>query len=369
MSKFKCLFVVNGLGMGNSTRCHAIMQKLYGHADVHVITSGNGLLYMREVKEIASLSRMDGFFYANAKGKVSVGKTLLSAGELMRLAWRKSNQLKAVIDKIKPDLAVCDSEYAILPLKRAGIPVIAFNNSDVVTSLYLGGKNLPGDIRAQFWAVEMMDYLFHKSFFDLVISPSAVNLPVNNERFRRVGLVVRNEVEHEAKKSKEGGFAPPNTMKKVCVMLSGSVFASKLEGALNRLPYEVDVVGREGASEGAVKYHGKLLNSVPMLASADILVINGGFSAVSEALALNKPTIIIPVPGHAEQYINGTIIEKLGRGFIARETDVVELLARLHNSNSWGAIKPWGPHIGIDGAAQAASEILKFHDQRKLLGR
>lgn len=39
------LFAVNGLGMGNSTRCHVVIQRLAADAEVHVITSGNRLFF------------------------------------------------------------------------------------------------------------------------------------------------------------------------------------------------------------------------------------------------------------------------------------------------------------------------------------
>ena len=44
----RILFLVNGLGLGNSTRCHAIIERLIEKgAEVAVATSGNGLWYFR----------------------------------------------------------------------------------------------------------------------------------------------------------------------------------------------------------------------------------------------------------------------------------------------------------------------------------
>ena len=48
--KRRILFLVNGLGLGNSTRCHAVMQRLIEHgAEIQVVTSGNGLWYFQSV--------------------------------------------------------------------------------------------------------------------------------------------------------------------------------------------------------------------------------------------------------------------------------------------------------------------------------
>ena len=52
-----CLFVINGLGMGNSTRCHAVIEALVQAGwRVHVLTSGNGLAYFQDKACVASLS-------------------------------------------------------------------------------------------------------------------------------------------------------------------------------------------------------------------------------------------------------------------------------------------------------------------------
>jgi len=44
-----CLFLINGLGLGNSTRCEAVMEHLAEAGfRIHVLTSGNGLAFFRD---------------------------------------------------------------------------------------------------------------------------------------------------------------------------------------------------------------------------------------------------------------------------------------------------------------------------------
>ena len=48
MSK-KVLFLVNGLGLGNSTRCYAIIESLKkSNSKIYVVTSGNGEWFFRD---------------------------------------------------------------------------------------------------------------------------------------------------------------------------------------------------------------------------------------------------------------------------------------------------------------------------------
>ena len=91
---------------------------------------------------------------------------------------------------------------------------------------------------------------------------------------------------------------------------------------------------------------------------ADMLVVNGGFSAVSEAFVMRKPLIVIPVPNHAEQWVNARTICELGVGMMAREEELEDALtqglARIESFRAAYARLPNAP----DGAEQAARRIL-----------
>jgi UDP:flavonoid glycosyltransferase YjiC (YdhE family) len=97
---------------------------------------------------------------------------------------------------------------------------------------------------------------------------------------------------------------------------------------------------------------------------ADMVVVNGGFSAVSESFSMRKPLVVIPVPNHAEQWINGRTIEHLGVGMSAQEADLEKALAaaaqqveRFHDGyRALGEIR--------DGAAQAAKLVVSMVTSR-----
>jgi hypothetical protein len=76
-----CLFVINGLGLGNSTRCHAVIERLAATGcRVHVLTSGNGLAYFEGKSCIESLHSMASFYYSGTNGGISGWATLKSVG-------------------------------------------------------------------------------------------------------------------------------------------------------------------------------------------------------------------------------------------------------------------------------------------------
>ena len=78
-----------------------------------------------------------------------------------------------------------------------------------------------------------------------------------------------------------------------------------------------------------IVYHGKILDSFPLLNKADIGIVNGGFSAVSEIFYMRKPIVVIPVPGHAEQWLNARTIVHLGVGNIADENNFEDKMFEL----------------------------------------
>jgi hypothetical protein len=132
--------------------------------------------------------------------------------------------------------------------------------NDVVVDEYLRRRGTPRSVAPQFWCVEFMDYLFHRSCVDMVISPAAKPSPPRHGRIKRVGLIVRREVEELAPRT-DGGFTlRPCDVRNLTFMLSGSILGQIGPIAFRDLPYKVVVVGQQGSNDDQVTYHGKTLN-------------------------------------------------------------------------------------------------------------
>lgn len=358
-----CLFLINGLGLGNSTRCHAVIENLAAAGcSVHVLTSGNGLAYFKEHGGIASLNEMAAFYYSGTNGGVSGWSTLKSVGSLAKLAAAKRARLCEIIEKVRPDIAVIDSEYAIGPFRKQGIPIVAINNSEVVVTQFLKHRREAQGVRSHFWFVEFSDYLFHRRFADLILSPFPLRTPTRHPKFRRIGLIVRRAVREIAAPAAE---LTPRQLRTVVFMLSGSVHATQVNFDGRKFPFAVEVVGRAGESRGNVTFHGRQMNNLALLASADAFVINGGYSALSEAFAFRKPTFVLPVPGHAEQFVNASLADDLGLGFKVNEKNLLDKLLEMHRQDSWIGRKPMPSKFEINGDVEAAEAILALVAERR----
>ena len=353
----KVLFLINGLGLGNSTRCHAIMQRLHAKgAHIEIVTSGNGLWYFSDKPEVARIHEVRSLAYGSKDGAISISRTFGSLAGMFAILLRNAGTLGKVLDAFSPDIVVTDSDYNFLPVKRRKVPIVALNNADVMWHSYFGFKDRPSSIRAQFFGVEMLDYRFHRLVPDLVLSPSILpGLPQRGRNILRIGPIVRKDYIPHA------GDRPP---RRAAVMLSGSVFGTPVSFGRADYPVAIDVIGRE-SPEGwvprpGITFHGKIKDTYPLLKAADVTVVNGGFSAVTEMYWMRKPMVVVPVPRHAEQWINARTIEGLGLGLIATQENYEEkLLMAVDRITDFDEGYRQLPAVE-DGAFQAAEAILNF---------
>lgn len=352
---YRVLFLINGLGLGNSTRSHAIIQRLAEYdVRVQVMTSGNGLWYFHDRDEVEAIHEIESLYYASNEGRISIAGTIMSFVEFSRILRRNAEKLGRLLEHFMPQAVVIDSIYSFWPMKKRKIPIVALNNSDVIHVSYRRLEDRPASIRPQFYAVEEMDYLFHRVVPDLTLSPSLnPGLPAAGRKFQRIGPIIRKGYS-TARRSRD-------TLR-VLVMLSGSKFGTPVLFQKQRYDFSIDVVGR-AAPEGTevplgVAYHGKLLDNREFVRNADLVVLNGGFSAVSEMFCLRKPMVVIPVPNHAEQWVNGQTIVDLGVGMISTEERfeeaIFESINRIDEFRSCYDLLP----APVDGARQAAKAIV-----------
>ena len=361
----RILFLINGLGLGNSTRCHAVIRQLtLAGAEVEVVTSDNGLWFFADKTEIGRITEMPSLHYGARDGRLSVTATLRQAGGMLSALRHADAVVAAAITRFRPRVVVADSSYSFRAVRRAGVPLAAINNADAVVRGMAAFRDWPANVLPQFLCVELADYLYHRAIPDLVISPRLDPSDTGAAgSFRAVAPIVR-----EACQPMTGNSGRPE---RVTIMLSGSVFGSPVLLPRRRAGrgdgVRIDVVGRpppagEPAPPG-VTYHGKLRDSLALMREADLLVVNGGCSAVSEALVLGKPVVVLPVPRHAEQWVNGRIVRHLGVGITAAEADLEDAIDTALGGidrlrAGYRALPPYG-----DGAAQAAGLILTLADK------
>lgn len=357
----KILFIINGLGLGNSTRCHAIIQQLFARSiEIEIVTSGNGIWYFADKPEISAINEISSLAYGSKDGEISVFRTFGKIPKMLATIRRNTHLIENILERFEPDVVVSDSDYNFSPIKRSNRPLVALNNADVIWHSYFQFANPPSSIRPQFYGVEMLDFGFHILVPDLVLSPTYdQRMTSERKNVRRIGPIIRQGYEAQSVKV---------PAQRAAVMLSGSAFGTPVVFGRDNYPVNIDVIGREAPDDWSgpanVTFHGKIKETFPLTKDADIAVVNGGFSAVSEMFCLQKPLVVVPVPRHAEQWVNAKTIEHLGVGRITTvmnyEDDMLEALDEVERfRDGYKALPPMR-----DGAAEAADAIIEIASRK-----
>lgn len=193
------LFIVNGLGLGNSTRCEAIIQGVVSRgALVDVLTSNNGVYFFKNRNYVSNVFEFHGFYYGRKGDALSVWRTILAIPHFALIFIKNVKLLRDLLRNKKYSAIVIDSDYTLFWIKKwVKIPVFALNNSDIIVAACSGVPTLPREVRMQY-LVEVCDQWFHSKVPDLVLSPSIRPYPSDEKgRFKhfspfiRSGLTVR----------------------------------------------------------------------------------------------------------------------------------------------------------------------------------
>lgn len=244
--------------------------------------------------------------------------------------------LRSILNKNKYSTVIFDSDYSVISIKwqRQRPLLIAINNAAAIISECRKKPKLPRNIRMQY-IIEKLDCWFHKRIPDFVICPVFDNANLSDQpKVKYTPPIIRQGLTIKTK---------AQTVNNILIMLSGSQFGSDIY-FLNKLPQlkniKISIIGKNGTSNDQFSFYGKVYNNQNFINEADMLVINAGFSAVSEAIVLEKPAIVIPVENHAEQFINSHRAEQSGFGLIATQENADEkIMEMLENFEKYRAAR------------------------------
>lgn len=392
MSAKNIVWVINGLGMGNATRCHSIMQYINESSDSEfnhtVFASGNGYQYFSKLDKklgIVNVFEVNGFEYkTDETGNLSTFSTIVGIFSQIKSFLKSSRDISDFVKTISPVAIITDSTYFFI--KKNGAKHIAINNADMVVSCFKdllkadvasGANKINVEMKRQYRFVEFFDYLYHAYIPDAIVSPcfkdviAKVKLSKNNRsNIFHVNPFKRMEV--NCGKGLKGDGAV-----NILMMFTGSSCGSLTTRYINEVISEfvsssnnhvrIDVIGNIQAtkqfdSDNQVVFHGKLTDNISIINDADICVINAGFSAVGEMLIANKTFAVIPVVNHSEQYVNAVLAERYSNAIFADEISV-ELLNKLVKRHFADIAESSCRSVLENGSLQAANVIMEICKQ------
>jgi uncharacterized protein (TIGR00661 family) len=301
------LYGVPSEGMGHATRSEVVIQFLLqeGH-EVTIVSSDKAYAYLSQ-KFPNRVIQIEGFHLAFQGNEISIRKTFW---ETLRHAPHKAvHNIQRYLDELRGltfDLIISDFEsfaacYALLHRK----PLLSIDNMQIMHRCALDvdiplSERLNYELAKQIiqWKVPQANTYLITSFF--VAEPILDNTIV-------VQSVLREKVEQLS-----------STQGKHSLVYSHSIAKEEMAAVLMAIPSEEFFVYGYQVEENWGNVHFRKFSEddfLQQLASAKMVLCNGGFSFLSEAIYLRKPIFCVPIANQFEQYMNAAYVAKLGFGY------------------------------------------------------
>lgn len=296
------LFIINGFGMGNATRCDSLMDILAAQYSIDVITSDKAYDYYKNNPKIASLYKQNDL---NLHEKIKFGSFkyyLKYVPHFFSRILRNFRIQKNIQDQKKYEAVFYDSDYGFIlnALTAGNKNTVGVNNSYEILSYLI--KN-PQAIKLNLVPslfVELADFCTHYLFCNYIVCP-CLDYNFNEENsaaFKKVLLCAPLIRKCLIEKNQN----PRHTSSDQVLVMSSS---SNVQSGISLLN-KGQLSGYTFLTEGLQK------DNSDILTSASLVICNSGQSSLTECLYLNKKALIQALPSHSEQYVNSLIAQNRG---------------------------------------------------------
>ena len=312
------VLLINGLGLGNSTRCKVLIDWLISNNyKITILTSGNGKDFFNYNKY--TITPLDQIDYDKRGDKLSVLKLILNLINIIKIVKRNSKKINDIISEVSADLIISDSIYFFPGKDFKKRYSVALNNSNLVIKYFFKFKNKPLSIYPQFFFIELFDYLISKLVYKKIWSPVISINDLKNNYDDRSNIYTLPPISRFKNHFNEKDSQYINN---ICIMLSGSSFKTKVNFTKDNLKkfnfYLINYNFKLSyETYDNHKYYYKEYDNFNILKKSDIAIINSGYSAISDCINLAIPMILMPINNHAEQYINSAIVKNEEFGIIS----------------------------------------------------
>lgn len=316
----KVLYGVNGEGMGHATRSEVVIGALLGEHDVRVMASGAAFKYLEG--RLGHVSEIFGPSFAMDHGEIrrwaSVTHTVAAARRELPGSVKR---WMAAVDEWKPDVVVTDFEPLAGRYARwSKTPLVCVDNIHMIDRCRHDAEIVDG-AHEDFQLAKAVTRAMVPTAGDYVVTTFFRPPPLRG-RTTLVPPILRDAV-----------VAATPTRGDHLVVYSGGEEA--LIDALRESGVPCRVYGMRdgpevGTTDGAIEFRPRSVDGfLDDLVSARGVVTGGGFSLLSEAVYLGKPTLAVPLRGQFEQLMNARYLEREGFGVCAPSIDAASLAGFL----------------------------------------
>ncbi len=331
--KKRIFYSVCGEGMGHAIRSSVILEHLTKKYDVYIFSSERAYEFLAQ--KFDNVFEIGGFNTVYENNVVRTKKTFFKAMKANPTNLKDGyNVLYKQYKKVKPNIIISDFEnYSSMLSKLMNIPLISLDNIHMLTQCEY---DYPPNHRIDMMTAKAVckSYILRPKRH---IITSFFYPPLKHPHMTALyPPVLRKEI-MELK---------PEKGDHVLVYQTAESSINLME-ELKKLDYKFIVYGfNRDEVDGNLTY--RSFNEEQIfedMRTAKAIIVNGGFTMISEAIYLKKPIYSTPAHKNFEQILNGFYVEKLGFGESHEELKVDEIKSFLNNLDVYQAnldkVEPW----------------------------
>ncbi|MFH1916283.1 MAG: glycosyltransferase family protein [Nanoarchaeota archaeon] len=327
-------YTVCGEGLGHATRSEAVIKELLKKHEVIITAYAKAYDYLKE-RYPKETHHIAGNTYVYKNNELLVVPSLMQLlGKLPKYIYKNFKEVLPLMKDFQPDIIITDFEatgayYGLI----MGIPVINLDNIHTLKECDIK-YCVPWYIKAG------MKILQPKGTRNII--PAFDDMHAKNNRTTVIAPIMKEEV------------------RKLTPSDKGHVVVYQTSATNEQIPPVLANHKREFKIYGMGKRKSKgNLTFMPVnnrqfykdLESASYVIVNGGFTLITEALYLKKPVLAIPVKNQIEQEYNGSALQRLGYGSTTKELCLKDIEAFEKNLPKYRAkiakIPRWKTEIAV----------------------
>ena len=336
----RIFYSICGEGMGHAIRSSVILEHLikkYEHLikkyDVYIFSSDRAYKFLSE--KFDNVFEIGGFNTVYENNVVRTKKTFFKALKANPTNLKEGyNVLYKECKKIKPNIIISDFEnYSSMLSKLMNIPLISLDNIHMLTQCeydyppHHRADMLTAKAVTKSYILRPKRHIITTFFYPPLKHPNMTALypPVLREEIMKL-------------KPEQGDH--------VLVYQTAESSINLME-ELKKLDYSFIVYGfNKDEVDGNLTY--RAFNEEQIfedMRTAKAIIVNGGFTMISEAIYLKKPIYSTPAHKNFEQILNGFYVEKLGFGEYHDDLDVKKIENFLNHLEKYqenlNKVEPW----------------------------
>lgn len=315
------LYTICGDGNGHAFRSSVVIDHLLraGHT-VAIITSGKAYTYLSQ--RYGSVLQVHGWSLSYRGNRVKKSTTISKNFAKFKYLPKDLQAVRALMKQVKPSVVISDFEPSGgLIAMMYDLPLISIDNQHIIT-----------DTKLSVMRKDYADYVLTRIYTDSVVPNRDYSLittffypPIKKSKLGKTWLcppLIRTEVTQ----------ATPTNAGHILVYQTSDSYRDLMEILRQSDQRYIIYCGDRTVTGHNLTYRDfSPTQLVADLASAKAVITNGGFTLISESLALGKPVFSVPIKLQYEQILNARQIEALGFGRMSFEITKPQLEAWLRH--------------------------------------